>query len=452
MFPKKTMNKTKTVTDSWIKKPIIRKSISLIINTHNLSNSNIKQNYRPNNSNKTSYLEESYKGSIYSNKNKNKKPSMYNLTLKRQNSQSSLYSLKHYLNEAQKTNVNNINKRQNKCHSYRLCEVKTPKIIELLNNKKIKKKNYVETYNNDSCRDNNYSKKHNKSKSTLSLRDYQKYSNLKNIRNYEILSKLVQESNKDSYYNKTIKNKYNNRYDRNKCVIERRVYGGEKQKKKNIENNIINKELPNIGSYSYNKMIVNGVKLSQNKIKNLKHINISEKIDTNINNNYKKKDINNKNSSNKLLLQSKAIHHKLSDSSEHLTDYNRIINTTNINNISSGEGKDIKFILINKSDLVNESSQDSTNQIGNSISNKITLNNTNIGYKKDNFISSFLNGPEDIHYKFVELHKQRKIFYENLCYKLGEDGNSIDNKRNNDFDICEYSEYFENYNENVPII
>ena len=47
------------------------------------------------------------------------------------------------------------------------------------------------------------------------------------------------------------------------------------------------------------------------------------------------------------------------------------------------------------------------------------------------------------------------MFYENLCNKLEEDINSIDNNRSsiyNDFDKSEYSEYFDNYNENVPII
>lgn len=46
------------------------------------------------------------------------------------------------------------------------------------------------------------------------------------------------------------------------------------------------------------------------------------------------------------------------------------------------------------------------------------------------------------------------MFYENLSNKLEEDGNSIDiNKANmSEFDKSEYSEYFDNYNENVPLI
>ena len=126
-------------------------------------------------------------------------------------------------------------------------------------------------------------------------------------------------------------------------------------------------------------------------------------------------------------------------------------NVTNNNN-----NKEIQLIFpsFNKFDINNESSQESTNQIASTYSNKMTINNINIGYRKDKFISSFLDGPEDIHYRFVELHKQRKMFYENLCNKLEENGNNINvnNQNVNDFDISEYSEYFDNYNEDVPLI
>ena len=107
----------------------------------------------------------------------------------------------------------------------------------------------------------------------------------------------------------------------------------------------------------------------------------------------------------------------------------------------------------NKLETNNESSQESTNLLGSS--NKFTINN--MGYRKEKFISGFLDGPEDIHYRFVELHKQRKIFYESFCNKLKDENYSLDNDNNikdniNEFDICEYSEYYENFEENVPII
>ena len=485
MFPKKKINKSITSTKSNIKKLNNGKSLSLIvINNHNLSNSNIKKKIRHKNSNKVNYIEKSLKKDINSSKeNKFIKTTIYNLSLNRQNSQSSLYPLKNNIYDSQKTNYNNNDNKKHKKYysSYYLSEVKTPKLFKLLNDQKKKKKNYLETYNNDSSKGSYYAHNYHKSKSSISLRpkkekkenltkgnienilsdDYLNCSILKSTRNFKILRKLELERKADKHYNKTNTNKLNSRYDKNKCVIERRVYAGEKQKKNKIENNTDNKELPNLGICSYNKIIFNGIKSNSNKDTNLKNLNKPEKKDTKkSNNNFNlkiKKDINDKNSSSKLLIKSNTNNKVkvIKDSSKNLRGNNKIENTTNKNNIGSNDGKDIKFIFINKSDFVNESSQESTSHVGNSNSNKITINNTNHKKEKEKFISSFINGPEDIHYKFVELHKQRKIFYENLCNGLEEDGNSIENNKTkniNDFDINEYSEYFENYNENVPVI
>ena len=108
--------------------------------------------------------------------------------------------------------------------------------------------------------------------------------------------------------------------------------------------------------------------------------------------------------------------------------------------------------FLNKVDL-NDSSQESTNLMGNTFSNKITINNSNIVTRKDKVINSFLDGPEDIHSRFVDLHKQRKMFYENMCDKTSETyGNNNNMAKLSDFDKSEYSEYFDNFNEDVPII
>ena len=106
-------------------------------------------------------------------------------------------------------------------------------------------------------------------------------------------------------------------------------------------------------------------------------------------------------------------------------------------------------------DFYNDSSQESTNLVGNTFSNKITLNNSNIGNRKEKFINSFLDGPEDIHWRFVDLHKQRKLFYENICNRSNENESGFNNNniaKMSDFDKNEYSEYFDNFNEDVPII
>ena len=47
-----------------------------------------------------------------------------------------------------------------------------------------------------------------------------------------MIKKQTKDNTKD-FYNKTHKNKYD-RYDKNKCVIERKIYAGEKKIKKTI--------------------------------------------------------------------------------------------------------------------------------------------------------------------------------------------------------------------------
>ena len=144
--------------------------------------------------------------------------------------------------------------------------------------------------------------------------------------------------------------------------------------------------------------------------------------------------------------------------SKPINNYANIISSNNNKEIKNCRYNDIKLIFpsfFNKMDMYNDSSQESTNLVGNTFSNKITINNSNIVNRKDKFINSFLDGPEDIHWRFVDLHKQRKLFYENICNKSNEmEGNLYNNNmaKISDFDKNEYSEYFDNINEDVPII
>ena len=482
MFPKIKINESKTSINNSLKKVHSGKPISLIIKTNNFPNNDISKKYYPSNLSKANSMTKTSQNNIKTNKsNKNKNSSIHNLTLHRQETQGSLYSLKNYMNETQITN-NNINKNNNlnhkKLNSYtNIGETKTPKLLELINNKIKKKKGYLETYSNiNSIKGNNPNFNYNKSQTSLSvahkkqnlsqaniehinLDDYYNNNIFKSTRNHKIMNKIVKDNIIDNFHNKTNKNKNKfNRYDRNKCIIERKIYGEEKQIKKNMEKSVVNKTLPNNCEYLYNKNLYNNIKLNINKelnLNNLNHVNKQEKIDSNkTSNNYNLKlnyDIKKNYSPNKLT-KSRTNKNILNNSSEKVELNKKNENEINLNDAYSRRsyGKDIKLLfpsVINKSDLNNESSQESTNQVGNTYSNKMTI--------KDKFISSFINGPEDIHYKFVDLHKQRKIFYENLCNKLEEEGNNLDNNNktnNNDFDKNEYSEYFDNYDENVPII
>ena len=74
--------------------------------------------------------------------------------------------------------------------------------------------------------------------------------------------------------------------------------------------------------------------------------------------------------------------------------------------------------------------------------NEFKASNTKTVNKKTN-ISYGSYGPEDIHFKFVELYKYQKKFYNNLEKKSG------NNKENLEPDEAKY---FENYGEKVPFI
>ena len=466
MFPKKRNNETKTSSNSNLKHQGMSKSISLIINPNHLSTSNISKKLQPNQAKKSSSVEKISKKNLKLNKNdKNKKSAkLYNLSLPRQNSQGSFYTQKNYINDEQFTN---INLKYQKLNSHLLSEAKAPKLIELINNKIKKKKTYLETHNSNLNKVNNY----NKSNSSLSLVHKKKnltqgnleyinfdeicgYNIFKSSRNSKIMNKKTKKSSQDYNNHRTNKN-MTNRYDKNKCVIERKIYKGDKPIKKN--KSIESKTTSNNYENTYNRMLYNNIKLNLNKEhalnelkkeKNISNTNSIKNLDINLTNTNN----NNRYSSYKLLNKSQSNSNLLNTSLEDLTQSNKNDNNNGNNN------NEIKLIfpsfINNKCDINNESSQDTTNQVGSLNSNKYTINNSNIGYRKEKFISSFLDGPEDIHCRFVELHRQRKMFYENLSNKLEEDGNSIDiNKANmNEFDKSEYSEYFDNYNENVPLI
>jgi hypothetical protein len=458
MFPKKRIIELKYSNNNIIKNPKMSKSISLIINTTHLNSNNISKRLQSKFQKKSYSLD---KKNSKMNKNNKHSSKIYNLSMPRQNSQGVLYSLKNYMNDTQ---LSNGNLKYQRLNSHIINETKTPKIIELLNNKIKKKKNDLEIYNN--TKDNNY----HKSKTSLSLihkqnnisqgnKDYinfDEYFNFnifKNSRNQKIVNKIIKDYNQN-YYNQKQKNKYD-RYDKNKCIIERKIYGGDKHVKKNDrEKKEENKTLPNNCDSIYNKILFNNIKINISKEFNLEDFKKAEKTEKNIIKN-NSSNINQKNKSEnknqcKLLIKSKT-NNILNTSLEELTERNK---NQNISSRNKNE-ENIKLIFppFNKFDINNESSQESTNQVGNTFSNKITIN-SNLGYRKEKFISSFLDGPEDIHYRFVELHKQRKLFYENLCNNLEEEGNNINKNKEelNDFDKSEYSEYFDNYNENVPII
>ena len=72
---------------------------------------------------------------------------------------------------------------------------------------------------------------------------------------------------------------------------------------------------------------------------------------------------------------------------------------------------------------------------------KKDFKNSNV--KKVNKKNNISYGPEEIHYKFVELHKYQKKFYKSLEKNIG---------NHMKYEEPEEAKYFENYDEKVPII
>jgi len=80
----------------------------------------------------------------------------------------------------------------------------------------------------------------------------------------------------------------------------------------------------------------------------------------------------------------------------------------------------------------------------------------NLNNEKKIFLNSFPDGPEDFHFRFVELCKQNNSFYRNF-YLNTINGDEKDNKNKktcikNEDVVNDYQEYFENYGEKVPYI
>ena len=498
----------------------LNKSISLIIKNNNFSNiakNSILYQYIP----KTSYSVQTSdrkpkKNTGQNISNSNYLSKLYNLNFFRQNSQGSFCSLK-------KDNINNynnnsrysdINNKYPKLNIHHLSEIKCPKFIEYINNKRKKQNN-----NNYS---NNYNERYyqNKIKNTayyykkLSQNSFNLANKNKNLSQRNINIKLKLEDYYDNSVIKTNKNHKNNlryklkeeesylskktsgniiSYDKHKCIIERKFYGEDnlyKSKEKTNINNINNKNKAKInekekylqiktlsgsGDNETNKIFY---KTSKNNMKkDLKKSGIDS--NNNYNNNFSNHNINEKlkehnylsinnlinykwSSSKILPNKSKTNHNILNASLEEInktksnnSNYNHINITHENKETKNSRYNSIKLIFpsfLNKVDL-NDSSQESTNLMGNTFSNKITINNSNIVTRKDKVINSFLDGPEDIHSRFVDLHKQRKMFYENMCDKTSETyGNNNNMAKLSDFDKSEYSEYFDNFNEDVPII
>lgn len=429
------------------KKPMLNKSLPNMTNNVHISTNANKKNQINQQILKSNSVDNSLKRFLRDKKERHL-PNLYNLILHKHNSQGSLYIHKNNLN-------NSLNYIYQNLNSNLFCEARTPKLLDIINYQIRKKKNYVDTYSNfledkniirlNSNLNSSMSSVHKRKNISQSNKSFTNldeccFQNIfKGSRNIKKAKPKDNSNNENIQINKT---KYN-RYDKTKCIIERKIYGGNnKGTKYNKEKIVGNKTFKKNYEKIYRKSLYNQTKSDIN-------LNLRKEIDNRLNNLKIEIEEQNNNINSKYLLKSKT---------------NNILNTffDDYNNDNKGEkmnkNLDIKLIypsFMNKLDSYNDSSQESTNQIG--TSNKLTINNHN-NIKKEKFISGFLDGPEDIHFRFVDLHKQRKMFYENYDGVIKDDenimgkqnGNINDNKSNSN--LYEFSEYFENFDEVVPII
>ena len=128
---------------------------------------------------------------------------------------------------------------------------------------------------------------------------------------------------------------------------------------------------------------------------------------------------------------------------------------------SSIKNKNInKTNYINSNNLITSESTE-LNNIVNVMNNKLQQFKANNSFylseKNNKFISP--DGPEDFHFRFVELYKQNKLFYEKLKSKFIDidlDNNEKNNNIKENDDECsdkyEFEENFEGCEDNVPYI
>ena len=324
-------------------------------------------------------------------------------------------------------------------------------------NKNSKNKRRLEYENKIKLRNKNknfFTKKNKNLKKTVSRDNSTKFNSI-----YFSPKKLNEIcSTKNLFLNK-IKNNYNNNSAKNILANSKII---EKKSIKNDNKNIINYD--NYTTKSHKKITVNlnhtniNLKKKQNKLK------MSNSIKDNIG-------ISQYNHSQSQIFLS-SLSPKLTKTHENSLS---ILSSKDIfKNNNSQDKKEFEILSYKESrfsieslnkfrynrnlqDITQESKE--TNEILDLLKNKLdNLKNSYSLYlneDKKNYLSS-PDGPEDFHFRFVELCKQNNSFYRNFYlntingdkkYKKNKDLNNKDEEIIND-----YQEYFENYGDKVPFV
>ena len=324
-------------------------------------------------------------------------------------------------------------------------------------NKNSKNKRRLEYENKIKLRNKNknfFTKKNKNLKKTVSRDNSTKFNSI-----YFSPKKLNEIcSTKNLFLNK-IKNNYNNNSAKNILANSKII---EKKSIKNDNKNIINYD--NYTTKSHKKITVNLNHTKINLKKKQNKLNMSNSIKDNIG-------ISQYNHSQSQIFLS-SLSPKLTKTHENSLS---ILSSKDIfKNNKSQDKKEFEILSYKESrfsieslnkfrynhnlqDITQESKE--TNEILDLLKNKLDnlKNNYSIYLNEDkkNYLSS-PDGPEDFHFRFVELCKQNNSFYRNFYlntingdkkYKKNKDHNIKDEDIIND-----YQEYFENYGDKVPFV
>ena len=408
-------------------------------------------------------------------------------------------------------NMNNMNDREsNSKNSKKEINIKSNK-SKNNKNKKIKDNNKKKLPKSNSCFIDSKIVKENKDinkylnlneKDTYTNRNKNLYNNIYNnnekIKNYNYLHTKRVLNNND------IKNKYNKHYNINKIKnIKKTKKVLSRDGFTKLLRDISSKNITSNYSDNYKKLFSrkNKIKLknisSNTKIKNKSIIiddNINKKIENYINSNkIITVNLNNSNmqikkNKNKIKINTHLIN-SISPQNYNINDnLNKtqtqiifsplssiftqthenslaILSTKNINKKENITYRDYPKLSIESSNKfkynnnLQEMTQESSelNVIVDSMKNQINqfkninINNTSFYLNGERNFFCSPDGPEDFHFRFVELCKQNKNYFRKI--KINTSNNKDKNNiKENEIDIDECQEYFENFGDNVPYI
>ena len=327
-------------------------------------------------------------------------------------------------------------------------------------NKNEKIKNYIHSKRNNEIKSkiikNNKNINNNKIENSIKNRDIKKPIE---ILSRDCSTKLFNNNMSSKNINNNYSENYNKKIFSKKNKINKHIYISKDSKDKLLNNKnknksviIENKTTKKENNINRNKIITVNLNYSNNKMKNKSKVKNSINLITSISpQNYiiMKDNLNQTNQTQIVLSPNSSFFTKTHENSL------SIFSSKNINTKGNNTYREYPKLSIDSSNKfkynnnLQEMTQESSeiNVIVDSMRNQINQFKNNTSYYLNgerNFFCS-PDGPEDFHFRFVELCKQNKNYFKNNKNK-----NIIIENEKEDIDECE--QYFENSGEEVPYI